>query len=149
MPKPKGWTPEMVAARDACVKEIVNKLPPAKTAEQREQSARQRAYAICTASVEMSKRGGGNPPPLHYAMKLVGALKKLAGVAAVAWFFYFGYPWTGEQATTISPNINAAKVEYGPYVDIQTCGNDRQALLEALSNMKLSQSWGLSICYWR
>jgi len=82
MPKPKGWTDEMLAARDACVKEIIDKLPPAKTSEQREQSARQRAYAICTASVEMSKRGGGNPAPLHYANKIVAALVKLAGLGA-------------------------------------------------------------------
>jgi hypothetical protein len=59
MPTPKGWSPADVAARDRCVKAMLaGELPPAETSAQRQQSRKQRAFALCTAAVARRKKEG-------------------------------------------------------------------------------------------
>lgn len=79
-PHPKGWTEGEEDKRDRCVRELVREgVPAPKTAEQRERSDRQRAFAICTAAVEHS-RSNGNPDVMTYAREVVDSLKLLFGV---------------------------------------------------------------------
>lgn len=76
MPRPKGWTATEERLRDKCVTALMREgVPPGRTAAERERGPRQRAFAICTASVEKHRRGG-NPN----VAELLVAAKRMFGL---------------------------------------------------------------------